>query len=190
MLLQSISSFFRWEKLTPWVFNDFSGYQRFNTTAFDTSKELVFHNFAIEKKNTLFLNLCIHNNVSVLVWIPESRLWDRDLSTGNLFDRWSQEGGAGEQNKEGKKEKEGCTAKIPARGHQPLRHVEISPRIVLHKDGNLSIYPMVPLVWGCLQGTFPLYVNCALRLGWAGSQVFREKSWGRKSEKCTMSSLC
>ena len=58
----------------PRVFSESFGSLEISYYSFVTSKELVFHCFAIENNSNNFsFHLCAYNNVSVLVRISESR---------------------------------------------------------------------------------------------------------------------
>lgn len=115
--------------------------------SFDTSKELVFHYSAIGKK-IFSLNLCACNNVSILIWVPESRPWDRHLNASSLFGR--KKGWGNRERETGKAEKQMKVALLRSQLEATglLRSIQVSPRIVLLKDGKWGIYPSAPIPTG------------------------------------------
>lgn len=185
MPLQANSSFLGWEKLMPRAFSESFGSLEISCYSFVTSKGLVFHCFAIENDNNNFsFHLCAYNNVSVLVRIPESRPWDRDLGISSLFGRWPQEKGVmeqGEWGRQGGKANEGWVTEIPAGSHGTSEKCsDVSQNCSSERwQVGLSIH-WLPSPLGCLgvacgAHELSLMHSGAMLYAWnSASQVFRE----------------
>lgn len=129
------------------VFSDSLVLQRVDTIALTLAKSLCFIILLLEKK-IFSLNLCACNNVSLLIWVPESRPWDRHLDASSLFGR--KKGWGNRERETGKAEKQMKVALLRSQLEATglLRSIQMSPRIVLLKDGKWGIYPSAPIPTG------------------------------------------
>lgn len=103
-------------------------------------------------KKIFSFNPCACYNVSVLVWIPEKADPETETWVEVVYLEGDPRGNGwgSRESKTGKKEKQMEIALLRSQleATEPLRSVQVSPRIVLLKDGKWGIYPVDPIPTG------------------------------------------